>query len=215
MALRADPPHVVRPLVAGGLQLPVVGGALGLALAVAATRLPGGLPFEIDALDPLTFLGVPPGLAAAALPATYLPAHRGRLGSIPSLCSGPTECGRPERHGPRLQATQHVTLPRPKADPRIGADRASGNSDSLSLHHGSAIRPTIGKIHTAVPQLVPPFHPPFRTRFRGTSGAFRGRGKSRPDPNRRPGWPPTPSASSLPLTSAPRGCGRSPREPGR
>ena len=107
MALRADPPHVVRPLVAGGLQLPVVGGALGLALAVAATRLPGGLPFEIDALDPLTFLGVPPGLAAAALPATYLPAHRGRLGSIPSLCSGPTECGRPERHGPQLQATQH------------------------------------------------------------------------------------------------------------
>ena len=69
MALRADPPHVVRPLVAGGLQLPVVGGALGLALAVAATRLPGGLPFEIDALDPLTFLGVPPGLAARDLSA--------------------------------------------------------------------------------------------------------------------------------------------------
>ena len=45
-------------------------------LAVVATRLPGGLLFEIDALDPLTFLGVPLVLGAAALPAAYLPARR-------------------------------------------------------------------------------------------------------------------------------------------
>ena len=107
------------------------------------------------------------------------------------------------------------SMPQPTFPSAMSIACLATKSDSLSLHHGSAIRPTIGKIHTAVPQLVPPFHPPFRTRFRGTSGAFRGRGKSRPDPNRRPGWPPTPSASSLPLTSAPRGCGRSPREPGR
>ena len=36
----------------------------------------GGLLFEIDALDPLTFLGVPLVLAAAALLAAYLPARR-------------------------------------------------------------------------------------------------------------------------------------------
>ena len=36
----------------------------------------GGLLFEIDALDPLTFLGVPLVLGAAALLAAYLPARR-------------------------------------------------------------------------------------------------------------------------------------------
>ena len=50
MALGADAPRVVRQLVAGGLKLLVVGGALGLTLAVAATRLLVGLLFEVDAL---------------------------------------------------------------------------------------------------------------------------------------------------------------------
>ena len=56
-ALGADGPRVVR-LVAGDLKLVVAGGALGLALAVVATRLLGELLFDIDALDPLTFVGV-------------------------------------------------------------------------------------------------------------------------------------------------------------
>ena len=76
MALGADGGRVVRMLVAGGLKLVVAGGALGLTLAVVATRLLGGLLFEIDALDPLTFLGVPLVLGAAALLAAYLPARR-------------------------------------------------------------------------------------------------------------------------------------------
>ena len=59
-----------------GLKLVVLGGALGLALAVVATRLLGGLLFEINALDPLTFLGVPLVLGPAALLAAYLPARR-------------------------------------------------------------------------------------------------------------------------------------------
>ena len=75
-ALGADGPRVVRLLVAGGLKLVVIGGALGLALAVVATRLLGGLLFEIDALDPLTFVGVPLVLGVAALVAAYLPARR-------------------------------------------------------------------------------------------------------------------------------------------
>jgi hypothetical protein len=37
---------------------PVARGALRLAPAVVSTRLPGGLFFEIDALDSLTFLGI-------------------------------------------------------------------------------------------------------------------------------------------------------------
>ncbi len=75
-ALGADGPRVVRQLVAGGLKLVVAGGALGLALAVVATRLLGGLLFEVDALDPLTFAGVPLVLGAAALLAAWLPARR-------------------------------------------------------------------------------------------------------------------------------------------
>lgn len=55
-------------LVAGGLRLVVVGDALGLALALAAARLLGGLMFEVD---PLTFVGLPLVLVAAALLAAY------------------------------------------------------------------------------------------------------------------------------------------------
>ncbi|MCY4074813.1 MAG: FtsX-like permease family protein, partial [Acidobacteria bacterium] len=76
MALGADGARVVRMLVAGGLRLVVIGGALGLALAVVAARLLGGLLFEVDTLDPLTFVGVPLVLAAAALVAAWLPARR-------------------------------------------------------------------------------------------------------------------------------------------
>ena len=54
----------------------LIGGALGLALAVVATRLLGGLLFEVDALDPLTCAGVPPVLGAVALLAAWLPARR-------------------------------------------------------------------------------------------------------------------------------------------
>ena len=75
-SLGADGPRVVRLLVAGGLKLVLVGGVLGLALALAAARLLGGLLFEVDTLDPLTFVGVPLVLAAAALLAAWLPARR-------------------------------------------------------------------------------------------------------------------------------------------
>ena len=76
MALGADGARVVRLLVAGGLRLVVTGGALGLVLALVAARLLGGLLFEVDTLDPLTFVGVPLVLAAAALRAAWLPARR-------------------------------------------------------------------------------------------------------------------------------------------
>ena len=76
MALGADGPRVVRLLVAGGLRLVIVGGVLGLGLALVATRLLGGLLFEVGTLDPLTFVGVPLVLAAAALLAAWLPARR-------------------------------------------------------------------------------------------------------------------------------------------
>ena len=60
----------------GGLKLVVVGGVLGLAIAVAVVRLLGGLLFEVSVLDLLTFLAVPLVLGAAALLAAWLPARR-------------------------------------------------------------------------------------------------------------------------------------------
>ena len=57
----------MRLLVAGGLRLVLVGGALGLALALVATRLLGGLLFEVDALDPLTTLAAAAGRAHNAV----------------------------------------------------------------------------------------------------------------------------------------------------
>ena len=76
MALGADGRTVVRLLAASGLKLVLAGGAVGLGLAVLVTRLLGGLLFDIDTLDPLTFIGVPAVLGLTALLAAYLPARR-------------------------------------------------------------------------------------------------------------------------------------------
>ena len=77
MALGADSSRVVRVLGAGGLQS---GCHRRRARTDACRRrdplLGGLLLFEVDALDPLTFVGVPLVLGAAALLAAYLPARR-------------------------------------------------------------------------------------------------------------------------------------------
>ena len=65
-------------------------------LAIAATRLLGGLLFGIDALDHLTFLGVPLVLGAAALLAASLPAGRASRVDSSALRA---ECR--SREGPR------------------------------------------------------------------------------------------------------------------
>jgi predicted permease len=76
MALGAEPGRVVRLLMTGGLQLVVIGGATGLLLALAGTRILRGLLFGIGALDPVTFAVVPVVLLGVALLATWLPARR-------------------------------------------------------------------------------------------------------------------------------------------
>ena len=89
MALGADAARVVRLLVAGGLRLVVIGGVLGLALAVVTARLLGGLLFQVDTLDPLTFVGVPLVLGVTALLAAYLPARRAsRVNPVSALRTG-------------------------------------------------------------------------------------------------------------------------------
>jgi predicted permease len=76
LALGARPRDMKRMIVGQGLILAAVGVALGLAAAVAATRLMSSLLFGISPLDPTTFAVVPLLLAAAAAAASYLPARR-------------------------------------------------------------------------------------------------------------------------------------------
>jgi predicted permease len=76
MSLGADAGSVVRMVMAGGLKLIAVGGAIGLMLALGVSRLVSGLLFGINALDPFTFLAVPAVLGGAAILAAYIPARR-------------------------------------------------------------------------------------------------------------------------------------------
>ncbi len=54
----------------------LVGGLIGLGLALALTRFLRSLLHEVEATDPLTFADVALVLALAALLASYLPARR-------------------------------------------------------------------------------------------------------------------------------------------
>ena len=76
MALGATRESVSSLFLRHGFRLALIGAAIGLAAAFAATRLMSALLFGISPLDPLTYASVPLVLLAAALLATYLPARR-------------------------------------------------------------------------------------------------------------------------------------------
>ena len=76
VALGAGRREVLGMVIAQGMGLVAAGLAVGLALAWAATRLMADQLYEVSATDPLTFAGVPLLLAAVALAANWLPAHR-------------------------------------------------------------------------------------------------------------------------------------------
>ena len=76
MALGASQATVQQMFVRHGLMLTAIGVVCGLVAAVALTRFISTLLFGVSALDPMTYLGVPVILAAAALLASYLPARR-------------------------------------------------------------------------------------------------------------------------------------------
>jgi putative ABC transport system permease protein len=76
MALGAEQTQVRRMVVAQALLPVAIGGAIGLAAALAGGRLIAGLLFDIGAADPFT-LGVAAGIIAViALLAAWLPARR-------------------------------------------------------------------------------------------------------------------------------------------
>jgi predicted permease len=76
LALGAQAGEIRRLFVRRGLILGAVGLAIGLAGALAFTRLMESLLFGVSSLDPVTFTAIPVVVAAAAVLASYLPARR-------------------------------------------------------------------------------------------------------------------------------------------
>ncbi len=76
MALGASPGKVMGLVLRQGLLLAAIGLAIGLAGAVALTRLLAGMLFEVKPGDPMTYAGVVVLLAVVALAASYIPARR-------------------------------------------------------------------------------------------------------------------------------------------
>src|SRR5262249_59105807 len=76
MALGVDSGQVLRLVLRQGMLLGMIGIFLGLAGALALTRLMSGLLYGIGAADPITFGAVSLLLAAVALVAQLIPARR-------------------------------------------------------------------------------------------------------------------------------------------
>jgi putative ABC transport system permease protein len=76
MALGAEKQDVLRMVIGQGLQLALIGVAVGIAGALALTRFLGSLLYGVKPTDPLTFIAVSLILIAVALAACYIPARR-------------------------------------------------------------------------------------------------------------------------------------------
>jgi putative ABC transport system permease protein len=76
MALGAHAGDVVQLILRQGMKLTGIGLAIGLALALAVSRLFASLLYEVKWTDPTTFLGITLALAAIACLASYLPSRR-------------------------------------------------------------------------------------------------------------------------------------------
>lgn len=76
MSLGAEPGQVVRLLMGGGMRLVVIGGVVGMVLALLLSQVLRTLLYGVGAVDLRTFLGVPVLLLAVAALATWVPARR-------------------------------------------------------------------------------------------------------------------------------------------
>jgi len=76
MALGAQHRDVLRLVMADGVRLALLGIVLGLAGALALTRVMVSLLFDVKPTDPATLIGVAMLLAAVAMLACYIPARR-------------------------------------------------------------------------------------------------------------------------------------------
>jgi putative ABC transport system permease protein len=76
MALGAQPSGISRMILMEGMKFALIGVAVGLAAALALTRLMSQMIFGVGAFDPLTFAGVSILLILIAMAACYIPARR-------------------------------------------------------------------------------------------------------------------------------------------
>ena len=76
MALGADSQSVMRLVLGQGVRLALIGVAIGIAAALALTRVMASLLFQVRATDPVTYIGVALLLTVVALAACYIPARR-------------------------------------------------------------------------------------------------------------------------------------------
>jgi putative ABC transport system permease protein len=76
MALGALEQDVLLLVIRKGVLLTAVGAGVGLAAALALTRLARGLLYGVSATDPATYAAITLLLSAVALLACYIPARR-------------------------------------------------------------------------------------------------------------------------------------------
>ncbi len=76
VALGANRGRVLKLVLGEGLKLALIGTVLGLIGAAGAARLVGGLLYNVSAIDPVAFVGVPLVLIGVAALAVYIPARR-------------------------------------------------------------------------------------------------------------------------------------------
>jgi ABC-type antimicrobial peptide transport system permease subunit len=76
LALGARPGQVRAMVLRQGLSVALVGVAVGLVAAIAATRVLSSLLFDVSERDPATFASVTAILIAVSALASYLPARR-------------------------------------------------------------------------------------------------------------------------------------------
>jgi putative ABC transport system permease protein len=76
MALGAQASDVLRMVIGQGMRLALIGMALGVAAALALTRVMRTLLFNVSATDPATFALIALLLVGVAFIASYVPARR-------------------------------------------------------------------------------------------------------------------------------------------
>lgn len=85
LALGARAGDVLRMIVGEGVRMAAVGVAIGLALAVALTRLVAGFLVGLSPLDGVTYAGVAVLLVVVALVASWIPARRAAAADLASV----------------------------------------------------------------------------------------------------------------------------------
>jgi ABC-type antimicrobial peptide transport system permease subunit len=85
-ALGADSSDVMRLVLGQGVKLAILGLAVGIPTALAASRLLGSLLYSVSATDPVVFAGVSVAVLIVSTAACYVPARRAmRLDPLTAL----------------------------------------------------------------------------------------------------------------------------------